>query len=848
MNVFDLVAKISLDTSEYERGLNSVKSGISSFGSKIKSGFGTVAKVGAVAVGAATTAVGAITKIAMSGYAEQEQLVGGVQKLYGNMGMSLKEYAAYTGKSVDEVRGEWRKLEKAQNLVLNNAKNAYKTAGMSMNEYMDTATSFSAALINALEGDSIEAAKRTDVAMRAISDNFNTFGGDIGMIRGAFQGFAKQNYTMLDNLKLGYGGTKTEMERLIADANEYAKSIGKASDLSIDSFADVVTAIDLIQQKQGVAGTTAREAATTIAGSLGMLKSAWSNLMAGLADSEADIDTLVDNVVSSAETAFTNLLPTIENTFSGITKSMEKLAPIIAQKFPDLAKKVLPSLISAAASLIAGLVKAVPALIITIIDQIPMVITTLTGAIKDTAPMLIEAGKNLLDTVSGELLKAAQTMTGKAGTIVDSIIKAVSAKFPAVGALISQIVDIVKAGVENIRAFWSTNGEMILTTARDIWGRVSSAIHTAIEGIATVISTILNEIQHLWELYGQQIVDIVSAFVELLKAIFERVKQVVGIVLAAILSLWNTYGGQIMDAATRVWTFISNVITQALNIIKKVIKTVTAVIKGDWSTALEGVKSITTSVFELIKYVISNALNAIKAVVSTAWGVIKSIVSIALEAIRTKVESIWESIKTTIKTKIDSAKNAVNTAIEAIKGFFASIVPSTVTSKFTEIKKGISDAINGAKEAVSSAIETIKGVLNTTLSFPKIKIPHFSITGGTAPWGIGGAGSPPVIDIQWYAKAMKDAYLLSGASIFGSMGGKFLGGGEAGREILIGEQKALSMISEASGGGAIIALLNEILLYLRTTMPYVLRDILENGLSFEIDGREFGRAVRTYAE
>ena len=206
MNVFDLVATISLDSSGYDSGLSKAGAAMSKVGGAIKTGFATIAKVGTAALGAASAGVIALTKASVDGYAEYEQMVGGVKKLYGNMGMSLEEYAADAGKSIDEVKDDWQKLETAQNMVLENAKKAYKTAGMSANQYMETATSFSASLIKSLGGDTVKAAEQTDKAMQAISDNFNTFGGDIGMIQGAFQGFAKQNYTMLDNLKLGYEG------------------------------------------------------------------------------------------------------------------------------------------------------------------------------------------------------------------------------------------------------------------------------------------------------------------------------------------------------------------------------------------------------------------------------------------------------------------------------------------------------------------------------------------------------------------------------------------------------------------------------------------------------------------
>lgn len=192
MDFMTLKAKLTLDSGEYEDGLDKAKGRASGFGKGLK----TVMMAGVAAVGAAASAVGVLVKKSVDSYAEYEQLVGGVKKLYGNMGLSIEDYAATVGKSVDEVRGEYARLDKAQNLVMDNAKKAYLTTGMSASEYMSTATSISASLINSLGGDTVKAAEQTDVAMRAISDNFNTFGGDINMIEGAFQGFAKQNYTI----------------------------------------------------------------------------------------------------------------------------------------------------------------------------------------------------------------------------------------------------------------------------------------------------------------------------------------------------------------------------------------------------------------------------------------------------------------------------------------------------------------------------------------------------------------------------------------------------------------------------------------------------------------------------
>lgn len=409
MDVFDLTARLRLDSSDYEDGLKNAENRAGSYGSKLKSGLATAAKVGVAAIGATATAIGTLAKKSVSSFAEQEQLIGGVKKLYGNMGMSVEEYAKSVGKSVSSVKGTWGKLEKAQNTVLSNARKAYKTSGMSANQYMETATSFSAALINSLNGNTQKAAEQTDVAMRAISDNFNTFGGDIGNIQYAFQGFAKQNYTMLDNLKLGYGGTKTEMERLIKDANEYAKANGQAADLSIDSFSDIVTAIDLIQQKQGIAGTTAREATETISGSFGMLKASWEDLLAGFGDKDANLDALIDNVMSSAGTVAKNALPVIENALKSMGNAIIKAGPVLVEKIPEAIDSVLPTLLEAGTQLlmaiVTGLVQSAP----TLVDGFFKVVDILFDAVKQID--WSEIGKQIMDQLKRIFSEHPKAMT-----------------------------------------------------------------------------------------------------------------------------------------------------------------------------------------------------------------------------------------------------------------------------------------------------------------------------------------------------------------------------------------------------------------------------------------------------
>ena len=272
-----------------------VKSAVGKFGSLAA----TAGKVAAGASAAVATGLGAIGKMALDSYASYEQLSGGVDKLYGD--------------AADKLRGY--------------AQQAYATAGMSANQYMEQATSFSAALISSLGGDQQKAAEMTDVAMRAMSDNVNVFGSNMEDVQNALQGFAKQNYTMLDNLKLGYGGTKEEMQRLIDDANAYAEANGKAADLSIDSFADIVQAIQYVQEAQGVAGTTAKEAATTIEGSVNMAKAAWANLLTELGKDDGDVTARVEELMESVTAVVSNVTPVVQRIGEGLAAAMPELIP-----------------------------------------------------------------------------------------------------------------------------------------------------------------------------------------------------------------------------------------------------------------------------------------------------------------------------------------------------------------------------------------------------------------------------------------------------------------------------------------------------------------------------------------
>lgn len=486
MNLLDLMVKIGVQ--------DEASSKVGGIASNITGGLGKavagVAKIGAAATAAAAGAAVALGTAAVNSYAEYEQLSGGIAKLYGNAGMSLEDYAASVGQSMDEAAAAYERNEQAQQMMLDNAQQAYKTAGMDANTYMEKATSMSAALINSLGGDTVEAAKQTDVAMRAISDNVNTFGTDMESVSQAFMGFSKQNYTMLDNLKLGYGGTKEEMERLIADANVWGAANGKASDLSIDSFSDVVTAIEQIQEKQGIAGTTAREAATTIEGSINMTKGAWQNLLTELGKEDGDIPARMEELVDSAVTVLigatdengeklsTGILGRVSTIVSNLSQAIPTMMPTIqaalSQAIPQVLQIItdtIPILLQLVGTVFTTLGTLLPTLFQTILpvvmEQILMLINTLT----ENMPAMFEAAGQLFGMIAQAIETYGPQILAALGillvTLIFTLINHIPDMLSAAGQLFMAIVTAIGEALPQVL---DTAGQML----SDLWDRISS--------------------------------------------------------------------------------------------------------------------------------------------------------------------------------------------------------------------------------------------------------------------------------------------------------------------------------------------------------------------------------------
>ena len=464
MDVFDLCAKISLDKSEYEKGLDDAKKSTGGFlgvfgkvgtvasavGKGIFDVTERVVKVSAAATTAGAAAVSALTTLAVNSYANYEQLVGGVETLYKSSADTVQKYAAI----------------------------AYKTAGMSANDYMETATSFAAALVSSLGGDTAAAAELANTAVSDMSDNVNKFGSDAESVKAAYNGFAKGQFQLLDNLKLGYGGTKQEMQRLLDDANKLNAAQGKYTKYTIDNYADIVQAVHVIQTEMDITGTTAREASSTIQGSTSAAKAAWSNLVTGVADDNADFILLVNDFVDSVGTAAQNILPRIEIALDGAAKLIEHLVPPIMAKLPALIETVLPKLARSAVNIVQKLVSEIRANAGKLIDSAVQIITVLGNGIYQMLPTVAQSALQIILTMVSKLNENLPQMLDTAGRMLIAFVQGISNHLP----------DIVKAA-----------GSIIGTLLTYFVNHLPEIVNGALKMGSAIVDGIMQGISAAWD-------------------------------------------------------------------------------------------------------------------------------------------------------------------------------------------------------------------------------------------------------------------------------------------------------------------------------------------------------------
>lgn len=406
-DIFEIVGKLSIDGIEKaEKDLTSIGETGQKTSSKLGSVIAGIGKGVLAVTGTAVTGAISLVKGVSSAYGQLQQSIGGVETLF-------KE-------SADKV--------------IENANNAYKTAGLSANDYMQQVTSFSASLLQALDGDTEKACETADMAITDMADNANKMGTSMEMIQNAYQGFAKQNYTMLDNLKLGYGGTKGEMERLLADAE---KITGIKYDIS--NLNDVYQAIHVIQGELGITGTTAKEAGATIQGSFGSMASAWKNFMAGLGDPNADMKVLVENLANTIQGSINNITPVVENIVANL--------PTVLNAIIGTVSTMLPTLINTFTELIKNVIDAIVQLLPEFIPLAVDCILTVCDALIQNLPLLVEAGILLIQSLISGLSESTPTLIP---VIVDALLLMVETLIDNIDLLIDASIKLVMGLAEGL--------------------------------------------------------------------------------------------------------------------------------------------------------------------------------------------------------------------------------------------------------------------------------------------------------------------------------------------------------------------------------------------------------------
>ena len=636
MNLFELFVKIGADTTGADKGIEDTGKKTSALGEKIKSGLAAAGKAAVVGVTAAATAVGALGTKAIQAYADYEQLVGGVETLFKD----------------------------SQDKVMEYANNAYKTAGLSANEYMETVTSFSASLLQSLDGDTDAAAEKANLALTDMSDNANKMGTDMTSIQNAYQGFAKQNYTMLDNLKLGYGGTQAEMQRLLEDAEKIS---GIKYDIS--SYADIVDAIHVVQTEMGITGTTADEAASTIQGSFGMVKAAWQNLVTGLADPDQDLGTLVGNFTDSVVIAGENLIPRIQELLPRIVEAVTSLIGTVSEQLPALLGSVLPSLVEGATSLIAGLMAALPAVLAVLGDVAPTVIGILVPALIDLLPQIVQTGIDVIVS------------------LVNGISEALPELIPAATEAIIQIADTL-TNAENIGSLIGAALGIVLALVDGLM----DAIPNLVAAVPTLVENIVSAILDNLEKIITSGIKIISALIDgLIRALPEVIAAVPKIILA----------------------FIQGIINNLPQIILAAPQIITALIEG----MLSAIPSLVLAIPTLIKSIVDTFL-------AYDWG---SIGTNIVDGIKNGFLRMWESLKRTVSDMVNGLVSGVKSILgiaspskvfAGIGGYMAEGLGEGFDREMLGVRKDIEDQMTFGTTSfsVSGAAKSSVGVVNGLLA------------------------------------------------------------------------------------------------------------------------------------
>lgn len=703
MEVFKILGRIAVSNEEANKKIEETGDKAEKTSSKMGSVFGNIgkfalkaAKVAVIATTAVATGIAGITAKAVSEYADYEQLVGGVETLFKDSSDKVVEYA----------------------------NNAYKTAGLSANEYMDTVTSFSASLLQGLEGDTAQAAEVANTAIVDMADNANKMGTSIEMIQNAYQGFAKQNYTMLDNLKLGYGGTASEMARLINDSGVLGDTMTVTADnVNSVSFDKMIEAIHVVQTNMDITGTTAKEAATTIQGSIGMVKSAWTNLLIGMADPSQDMGVLMNNLVDSAIAVADNLVPRIADTLPRVVTGLSQLAQKLAPYIPPLIEQLLPSLIQGATSLLSEVVNNLPGILETLLPGI---------------------GGELGQSISTALNSVFSTLT----SILPSILQLVGPVLTALSTLLDLLLPPMMQIIQTILPPLTNLINMLLPPVTQI-----------IQSLLPVLMAILQPILELL----QPFLDMLTPIIDLVMQVVTPLTDLINMILPPLVELLSMLMEDYLNVLKPILEWYCKMLSGTLKAAIKLIVTVINNCKESFTAAWRGIKK---------------AWNAAPEFFSGIWSSIKG----AFSAVGTWFSDIFGKAWAGIKNAFSPMVNFFSSTWQKIKNIFSKVgtaiadgLKGAVTSAVNAILSKATGIINGFIRAINSAISILNKIPKVSISrIDELDAPQLAEGGVLKRGQVGileGNGAEAVVPLEkntgWIKKVAEDMAEATGGAVTG---------------------------------------------------------------------------------
>lgn len=721
MEAFRLVAKLMLDKSDYEKGMSSAEMEAKSQSSKIGTALGAAGKVASGAlnalgnvalvagkaalagIGTAAGAVGTLVVQSTKAYASFEQLSGGISKLYGTAGQSLEDFAKLSenqGLSIDQIKDKYESLEIAQDTVMNNANRAWLTAGMSANKYMESVTGFSAALLESA-GDSITAAEMADTAMQDIADNANTFGKFTAEeLTNVYQALAKGQYQTLDNLSLGFGGTKEGMQALIDKANEFEKANGRAGDLSIESYADIVQAIHDVQVEMKIAGTTQNEAMKTIEGSVNATKAAWENLKLsigkgeGIGDAIKNLSTAIFGLEDDTknETGLLNqLIPRIQEVMKGIGEMVAQAGPIIAEQLPVLLESLLPGLLQSTRALVQSLIQSLPEILGTILEYLPEFLNLLVETTLELLPVLIDG----LIQLAGALVEAIPQIlpTLVVGLMVLTI--------DLIQKLIEDAPKFLEAGIEFAKQLVLGFQQAFTEAFPEASGLIGQFVELIKQGIEKV-KPIIEKLKEIFNSIVEWLAPVVESVGEWFRAMWELISTVIGVIKDGVTQWLEKHKNEINAVITTIKFVVGNFLT----IIKNNIEIALNVIKAVVSTVLNVLKDIIKSATDFWTNIIKAFTAFLKGDWQGAWNYVKQALSSAVEGMMNIFNHLKEGATNVIRSMIDGFMNLFNDLKARFLNFGQDMMDNFV--------QGITSKIEAVKNTVSNVAQSIKNLIHFT--------------------------------------------------------------------------------------------------------------------------------------